>query len=343
MSDLTRLTLEHVHTLAFQVLHAHGVSPAQARAIADTITAAERDDCKSHGLFRLPGYVSSVRSGKVTPDAVPQVRELAPAIVQVDGRNGFAPLALQIGSAPLAEKARRHGIAALAVTRIYHFAALWPEVEALAAQGLVALACTAAMSYVAPAGGSKPLYGTNPMAFAWPREGHPPLVFDQASSASARGEIQLHLRDGTLIPAGWAIDAAGQPTTDPAAALAGAQLPFGGYKGAAIALMIELLAGALIGEVFSFEASALDNNDGGPPVGGELLIAIDPARCVWHGDRPRQLAHAEQLFTHILAQEGTRLPSDRRYAARQRTPTEGITIPRVLHEELQRLAAPQTS
>jgi LDH2 family malate/lactate/ureidoglycolate dehydrogenase len=343
MTDLARLTLEQVHTLTGQVLRAHGVSEPQARAIADTITAAERDNCQSHGLFRLPGYVSSVRSGKVTPDAVPRLHELAPAIVQVDGQNGFAPLALQIGCAPLAERARRHGIAALAVTRIYHFAALWPEVEALATHDLVAFAFTAAMSYVAPAGGSKPLYGTNPMAFAWPRAGHPPLVFDQASSASARGEIQLHLRDGTPIPVGWAIDAEGYPTTDPAAALAGAQLPFGGYKGAAIALMIELLAGALIGEVFSFEASALDNHDGGPPVGGELLIALDPARCVGHGDRLRQLAHAERLFAHILAQQGTRLPSDRRYAARQRTPTEGITIPRALYEELQQLAARETS
>jgi delta1-piperideine-2-carboxylate reductase len=294
-------------------------------------------------LFRLPGYVSSVRSGKVTPDAVPELRELAPAVVQVDGRNGFAPLALQIGRAPLVERAHRYGVAALAVTQIYHFAALWPEVEVLAVQGLVAFAFTAAMSYVAPAGGSKPLYGTNPMAFAWPRAEHPPLVFDQASSASARGEIQLHLRDGTPIPAGWAIDGEGHPTTDPAAALAGAQLPFGGYKGAAIALMIELLAGALIGEVFSFEASARDNHDGGPPVGGEFMIAIDPTRCVAHGDRQRQLAHAEQLFANVLAQEGTRLPSDRRYAARQRTATEGVTIPRALYEELQRLAEGQLS
>jgi LDH2 family malate/lactate/ureidoglycolate dehydrogenase len=279
----------------------------------------------------------------VTPDAAPQLHELAPAVVQVDGQNGFAPLALRIGCAPLAEKARHHGIAALAVTRIYHFAALWPEVEALAAQGLVAFAFTAAMSYVAPAGGRQPLYGTNPMAFAWPRSGHPPLVFDQASSASARGEIQLHLRDGLPIPLGWAIDAEGHPTTDPAAALAGAQLPFGGYKGAAIALMIELLAGALIGEVFSCEASALDNDDGGPPVGGELILALDPTRYVGQGDRQDQLAHAERLFARILAQEGTRLPSDRRYAARQRTATQGITIPRTLYEQLRELAGHQTS
>jgi LDH2 family malate/lactate/ureidoglycolate dehydrogenase len=168
-------------------------------------------------------------------------------------------------------------------------------------------------------------------------------VFDQASSASARGEIQLHLRDGTPLPAGWAIDAAGRPTTDPAAALAGAQLPFGGYKGAAIALMIELLAGALIGEVFSYEASERDNHDGGPPVGGELMIAIDPVRCVGHGDRQVQLAHAERLFARILAQEGTRLPSERRYAARQRTISEGITIPAALYEELRSLAGRRTA
>jgi LDH2 family malate/lactate/ureidoglycolate dehydrogenase len=341
MAALTRLMLDQVYTLAWEVLRVQGVSEAHARAIAETITAAERDDCQAHGLFRLPGYVSSVRSGKVSPDAVPELRQLAPAVVQVDGNNGFAPLALQRGRAPLAEKARSHGIAALAVTQIYHFAALWPEVEALAQDGLVAFAFTAAMSYVAPAGGTRPLYGTNPMAFAWPRVNRPPLVFDQASSASARGEIQLHLRDGRPIPEGWALDAAGRPTTDPAAALAGAQLPFGGYKGAAIALMIELLAGALIGEVFSYEASARDNHDGGPPVGGELMIAIDPARCVAHGDRQRQMAHAEQLFARILAQEGARLPSDRRYAARQRTATEGITIPQALYEELQRLAGRQ--
>lgn len=337
MADTVTLTLTDVHSLTLRVLLAHGVSSAQAQAIAETITAAERDDCPAHGLFRLPGYVASVRSGKVTPDAIPEVRDLAPAVVQVDGHNGFAPLALQVGQAPLMARARQSGIAALAVTRIYHFAALWPEVEALAAQGLVALACTQAMSYVAPAGGHKPLYGTNPLAFGWPREGQPPLVFDQATSASARGEMQLRLRAGMPLPPGWALDAAGQPTTDPAAALAGAQLPFGGYKGAALALMIELLAGALIGEVFSFESSACDTQDGGPPLGGEFIIAIDPARCVQHGSRQRQLAHAETLFAAILEQEGTRLPSDRRYAARQRTPHTGVRLAQSFYEELQRL------
>ncbi len=339
MAELSRLTLDEVDALAFGVLRANGLSDDHARAIADTVTSAERDDAKSHGLFRIPGYVASVRSGKVTPDAVPELRDLAPAVVQVDGHNGFAPLALRMGREPLAAKARQHGIAALGLTNIYHFAALWPEVSALAEMGLVAFAFTSASSYVAPFGGVKSVYGTNPMAFAWPRENGLPLVFDQSSSASARGEIQIHLRDGKPLPEGWAIDAEGQPTTDPAAALEGAQLTFGGHKGAAIALMVELLAGALIGDVFSFEASAIDNRDGGPAIGGEFMMAIDPGRCIPDGNRQSQLAHAETLFAKILEQDGTRLPADRRYAARLRTPTEGITIPRTLYDELQRLQA----
>lgn len=341
MSDLVSMSLEDVHGLTTRILRGHGVSEEQTRAIANTVTNAERDDCKSHGLFRVPGYVKSVVSGKVNITAVPAIRDLAPGVIQVDGMAGFSPLALEAGRAPLVERARRQGIAALALVNAHHFAALWPEVEALAEQGLTAFACVDSFSYVAPAGGTKPLYGTNPIAFAWPRENHPPLVFDQATSASARGEIQLHLRDGKPIPEGWAIGPDGQPTTDPETALAGAQLPFGGYKGAALSLMVELLAGALVGDVFSFEATARDNKDGGPPQGGELIIAIDPGRCVPGDQQSGQLARGEALFARVLAQDGTRLPSDRRYKARLRTPTEGISIPESLHETLIQLENPQ--
>ena len=338
MSESVRLTLDEVHALATETFLANGGSPEQTRAVADTVTAAERDECKSHGLFRVPGYIASIRSGKVNGTAEPTVEPLAPGVVKVDGLNGFAPLALEAGREPLVTLAREQGIGALAVTNTHHFAALWPETEALAEHRLVGFAFVAAMAYVAPAGGAKPIYGTNPMSFAWPREeGRPPLVFDQASSASARGEIMIHQRDGKPIPEGWGIDAAGNPTTDPAAALAGAQLPFGGYKGASIALMIELLAGALVGDLFSFEASEADNRDGGPPRGGELVIAIDPARCSRGGNPIR---HAEVLFGRILEQEGARLPSDRRYAARLRTPVEGVSIPRSLYDTLQDLRRP---
>ncbi len=331
--DVT-LTLDEVRALATRTLTGLGASQDNADAVADVITAAERDACKSHGLFRLPGYGIALRNGRIDGKSVPEVSELAPSVVQVDAKGGFAPLALKVGRAPLVEKARSQGIAAMPVVNSYHFAALWYEVEALAEQGLVAFAFVNSRSYVAPAGGTQPLFGTNPMAFGWPRKGRPPLVFDQASSASARGEIMLHKRDGKPIPQGWAIDREGRPTTDPAAALAGAQLPFGGYKGSAVALMVELMASGLARSPFGFEAAAEDTGDGGPAKGGELLLAMDPARFVPGGDGGASLDHAELLFGRLLGQEGTRLPSDRRYAARQRTPTEGIRIPKQLHDDI---------
>lgn len=348
--DRIRISLDDAHELAERACLSAGFSPAHAAAIARTVTAAERDEAVSHGLFRIPFYVRALREAGVSADAEPEFSQTAPAVLRADCGYAFSPLALERGAPRLAARARDAGIAALSVVNAYNVAALWPEVERLAADGLVAMAFTASLSYVAPAGGREPLYGTNPMAFAWPREGRPPLVFDQASSASARGEIQVRMRDGDSIPEGWAIDPDGRPTTDPAAALAGAQLPFGGHKGSSIALMIELLAGALLGDLFSFEATEVDQAGTGAPRGGELIIAMAPERFVpggngdgnrdgnGAGNRGAHLQHAERLFERVLTQEGTRLPADRRYAARDRSDREGVSIPRAFYEELRSLA-----
>lgn len=333
-----QLSLSEVHNLANRALVASGFSKDQAEAIATIVSAAERDDCKSHGLFRIPFYVKALQNTDCNAQAKPSVTLTTAAIVHVDAHSGFCPLAIQRGIEPLMQKARTNGIAALAVHNAYNIAALWPEVEQLAESGFVAFAFTAANAYVAPAGGSKPVYGTNPMAFSWPREGKPPLVFDQASSASARGEIQLHLRDGKQLPIGWAIDADGQPTTDPEEALAGAQLPFGGHKGAALALMIELLAGALIGDLFSYESSERDIHQVGAPFGGEFIIALEPTHFAQGANPQKQFERAEMLFTQILSQSGTRLPSDRRYHARIRNLENGVDIPVSLYNEIQLLA-----
>lgn len=331
--DVT-LTLDEVRDLTTRVLLHLGASRENADAVADVITTAERDDCKAHGLFRLPGYCGALRSGRVDGKAAPEIKQIAPAVVWVDAHNGFSPRALQAGRAPLANCARSQGIAAMPIVNSYHFAALWYEVEALAEDGLVALAFVNSKSFLAPAGGTKPLFGTNPMAFAWPRKGRAPVVFDQASSVAARGEMMIHARDGKKMPEGWAIGPDGKPTTDPKTGLAGAQLPFGGYKGAAIALMVELMAAGLTRDWLSFEALEENTQDGGPAKGGELLLAMDPAHFVPDGDGAASLDHAEALFARLLDQDGTRLPSDRRYAARRRTPVEGIRIPQGLYDEI---------
>ncbi len=335
-NDQVRISLEEVHRLTAAALRAHGASTDNADAVARTITAAERDDCKAHGLFRVPFYVKGLTDGKVNGTSVPEVQDISAGLARVDAHQGYAPLAIRAGIEELVGKAKASGIAAVAIVNCYHVAALWPEVEWLAERGFVSFAFTQYLSFVAPAGGTQRVYGTNPMAFGWPRDGAPPLVFDQASSASSRGDLLLHNRDGKPIPPGWAIDPDGNPTTDPAEGLKGAQLPFGGYKGAALALMVELLAGALIGAPFSFEATETDPREDMPPLGGELIIAVDPAH--FHSDPQDPLMHSEKLFGRVLTQPGTRLPSDRRYAARQSTMQNGILVPAAFHQTLLEMA-----
>ena len=167
----------------------------------------------------------------------------------------------------------------------------------MADNGLPAIAMTAALPYVAPAGGAEAVYGTNPLAFAWPRKDQAPLAFDQAASARARGDVMIAARDGESVPEGVGLDAAGQPTTDPSAILnGGVQLPFGGYKGAAIAMMTELLAGPLIGERLSIEALDEPGGPEGMPLGGELILAFDPKFTAggddWQG-------RSERLFSRL--------------------------------------------
>ncbi len=328
------LSLDQVHQLALRTLSANGCNHENANAVAETITLAERDRCHAHGLFRLPGYVAALKSGKVNGRATPEVEKLAPAVMRVDGDNGYAPLALKVARDPLVQCARENGIAAMSLVKIHHFAALWIEIESLTEKGLCAMAFTAYMPSVAPAGGTRPFYGTNPMAFGWPRPGRPPMVFDQATATWARGEVMVAARDGDRLPPGVGIDSQGNPTTDPNEVLSGCLLPFGGHKGASIALMIELLVGPLLGEHCSFEAAAADNKDGGPPRGGELVIAMDPGRF---GNAEDPFAHADRLFSALLAQAGTRLPGERRLQNRAISAKHGVCIPHSLYHRIQQL------
>jgi len=328
------LTLDEVRDLARRCLEANGCDSTNARAVAATIKRAEADGSAGHGLLRLPGYVASLRSGKVRGDARPRVSQSAPSVLRVDGHGGFAPLALKRMHDDLVALTRSQGIAAAALVDTYHFAALWIEVEALAREGLLAIAVTASKPAVAPTGATRAFYGTNPIAFGWPRPGEDPMVFDLATAAMARGEIMIAARDGHEVPEGVGLGADGRPTTNPARILDGVQLPFGGYKGAALALMVELLAGGLIGEAFSYEAGTNDNKDGGPARGGELIIALDPAAF---GDADGWQGHAERFFAELESFEGTRLPGDRRYENRARTPEEGIDVPETLHRQIMSL------
>jgi LDH2 family malate/lactate/ureidoglycolate dehydrogenase len=335
MSEEVTLPLDEVRRISIDILTAGGLSDDHAHAIAGVVYAGQRDECHSHGMYRLLGCVRSVKEGKVNPNAVPDVVDNAPAVVRVDARFGFSPLAFERGKPLLVEKARRTGLAAMAINNCYHFSALWPEVEAISADGLVALAMTPSHSWVAPAGGTKPVFGTNPIAFAWPRPNGSPFVFDFATSAIARGEIELHRRAGRPIPTGWAINSEGNATNDPTAALAGAMLTFGGHKGSALSAMIELMAGPLIGDLTSAESMAFDEGVGAAPCHGELILAFDP-KVFLGTDAAQHVARAETMFESIVGQ-GARLPSQRRYDARERSKVNGVRIPKALYDDLQAL------
>lgn len=335
MSERVNLSLDEATALCMDALLASGCDEQNARAVTRIVMAAEGDLCASHGLFRMPGYVDSLKRGKVNGKARPRLERLAPGVLRVDGDDGFAPLALEVGRHHLIETARAQGLTALSLVKIFHFAALWCDVEPYCEAGLAAFAFTAYMPCVVPAGGSEPLYGTNPMAFGWPRPGGDPVIFDQAAAAMARGDIMIAARDGHEVPPRVGVGPDGKETTDPNEILKGAQLAFGGYKGANIALMVELLVGALIGERFSYEAAQYDEIDTGPVRGGELVLALDPARF---GDADGWAEHAEGLFRHMEGMDGVRLPGARRYRNRKRTPEDGVTVPASLYESIRQAA-----
>ena len=309
----TSLTLEEIYNLANKTLLANGCDEETSNILSDLIMNAERDGSLSHGLFRLPAYVSGLKSGKIDGRARPNIKKISSGIIKIDGNNCLAPMVLKKGIPELIKAAKDSGVAILAITNSHHMAALWPETEAIAEQGLVAFACTSYKPAVAPAGSIKPLFGTNPISFAWPRKNKTPVVYDMATASMAMGEVQVAKREGHKVPLGTGLTKDGKQTTNPGEiADGGVLLPFGGYKGSSIAMMVELLAGALVGDNFSFETAAKDNNDGGPPSGGEFILAISPDKTSgtdWQ-------KHADSFFEKMKSLGEVRLPGERRHKNR---------------------------
>ena len=307
------LSLDEIYNLAKKTLLFNGCDEENASILSNTIMRAERDGSLSHGLFRLPAYIAALKSKKVNGKARPTIQNIAPSVLKVLGNNAFAPMVLSVGLPAVIELAKKNGVAILAITNSHHMAALWPETEAIAEAGLVGFACTSYKPAVAPAGATKPLFGTNPISFAWPRPGQTPVVYDMATASMAMGEVQVAAREGHKVPLGTGLNKDGKETTNPSEiADGGVLLPFGGYKGSSIAMMVELLAGALLGEWFSFETKEHDNNDGGPPKGGEFILAMSPDKIAG----PNWDKHADEFFIKMKAMDGVRLPGERRHKNR---------------------------
>ena len=312
MKNDNKISLNEIKELVYDIFLKQGCNQENASALANTITKAEEDGSSSHGLFRLPGYVASLKSGKVNGHASPKVINKTPVILKCDADNGFASTSHEVALPLLAESAKKNGISVLSITGCYHFAALWPETEFLAKNNLVGFACTAFKPSVAPAGAKEPFFGTNPISMAWPKKNDHPVVFDMATATMAKGEVMIAARDGHMLPDGVGLGENGQPSNDPKDILKGVLLPFGGYKGSAISMMVELFAAGLTGDAFSYEAQENDNNDGGPPKGGEFIMAMNPeiiAGSNWE-------EHCDGFFQKLSAIKGVRLPGSRRHKNR---------------------------
>ena len=329
------ISIDELKGIVTRAFVANGTSQHNAGIVAHVVVMAERDSCRSHGVFRMPGYIASLRSGWLDGQARPQVIDKGAGAIQADAANGFTQVAMDAARPLLIERARANGIAGLGIHNGHHFAALWPDVEDLADAGLVAITFVNGRSRIAPWNAKRKIFGTNPMAFACPRKGTAPLVWDQASSVVAVGEVLLASREGKTLHEGIGIDASGKPTIDPKAVLAGgALLAFGGHKGSSIAAMVEIMAAAVSGGEFGIEDRSAGVAGAETSRSSQFVIAIDAERFAGSGF----LARVDFLLSNVISAGVDRLPGDRRRIARRKSEKEGIELDQKTHDYLLSLA-----
>lgn len=332
MSAITTLSVAEAMDLCRAALLATGASPAAAQSLALASVEAEAQGQPSVGLSHLIDHLDAMLAGRIRGDAVPLLTRPAPAMIVSDAGGGIAQLGFDMAFADLAAAAMSFGIALFAQRNAYTSGALGLFVARLANHGLVALAATSGPPLVAGSGGTRPVFCTNPLAFAAPAGDGPPLVIDQSSSATAFVNIRRAAREGRTIPAGWALDADGQPTTDPGAAMKGALLAFGRERGANIALMVEVLAAGVTGANWALDAPPFTSGTRSPG-SGLLVIAID-ANLIDPGFGTR----LETQLLRLAGEYGVHVPGLAKGAARQVADRDGIHVDTAVVERLRELA-----
>jgi len=328
---VTVTSLQDLRGLAVRVLTAATTSPDNAAVVAAALVRADADGIPSHGVARLPVFADQSKCSKVDGFAEPGLSETGAAAIRIDGKCGFAFPAIDLGLTRAIEMVEAAGVVAVAIGNSSHAGVLGHHVERLADHGLGAMAFVNTPAAISPWGGNRPLYGTDPIAFACPRPDAPPLVIDLSITKVARGKIKLAADRGEAIPEGWALDGDGNPTTDAGAAMQGGSLlPIGDAKGAALALMVELMGAAMTGSQYGYEASSFFDTEGGPPKTGQFFFVFKPERLGGDG----VLARIEALMEAITDQPGTRIPGQRRLDNRAKAEADGVDIPDELLENL---------
>jgi len=322
------VSVSDIHTVAEAALRKHGAGATQAAAVAKAVARAEALGNVICGLYYLESYCTQLASGRVNGTVTPKVGQPRAGAVLADAGFGFAQPAFAAGLDLAVETARTNGVATLAVAHAHTCTSLGFFTEQIAEKGLIAIGFTNASPVVAPPGGNAAVIGTNPIAMSVPGDGKLAMHFDFSTSAVALGKITMAKAAGEAIPLGWAVDEKGAPTTDPAAALKGALVSAGGYKGWGFGLMAELLAAGMTGSVNSLDVSGLKLPDGKPHDLGQFYILMDPGT---YGDD--FAARFQRVADAVAAQEGARLPGS------DRTAMDVIAVPDALWDAVQKLAA----
>ncbi|RGE22037.1 Ldh family oxidoreductase [Leucobacter sp. wl10] len=327
-----RIPFERLVEAIETVLVEAGASPEVAGILALNHAGCERDGALSHGVFRVSQYAETLRSGYLDSVAEPRVERVSSSYLRVDAAGGIAQLALSRARDEISRAVEEQGVAVVAIRDSQHHSALWPDLEPFADAGYVAVtAVTGGEPTVAPAGAHRAVLSTNPFAFAMPIEGAPHLIADFATSSMSYGDLTLAAQAGRSVPVGTGVDAAGGETTDPRAIVdGGVLLPFGGHKGAMLSMMVELLASALTGGDFSFEAQRDKPGGAHSTRTGQFLLVIDPDR----GASTPFAGRASRLVQALRDAGMDRMPADHRYRTRAEAETLGIPVTPAIRELL---------
>lgn len=320
------ISFDELVDLLTATLMSAGASERVARVIATNCASCERDGALSHGVFRIPGYLKSLRTGWASQDGDPIITRVGPSIIRANAVRGFAQVALETAKPAITEAIAESGVAVVAIHDAHHFSALWPDLEPFARKGLLGITMVTGVAQVIPRGAHDRILGTNPFAFSTPVAGADPIVMDFATAAMSHGDVTLHMREGKAVPLGTGTGIGGRDTEDPAEILEhGGLLPFGGHKGLALSMMVELLASGFTNSPYSFdfERNSPENpDDGGTDITGQFLMLIDPDR-----GETGSFAERAKVLIDMMRESGLdRMPADRRYLNRARALAEGIPV-----------------
>lgn len=337
-----RVPLPALHSFCRDVLEAAGVPCEGAELIAASLTTADARGLASHGAARLlPVYVRRLAAGTTRARPELRVARRRGNVALVDGDAGAGQVVGTWAMGLAIEMAREAGAGIVGVRNSSHFGTSAFYVEQAAAANMIGMALTNAPSNMPPAGGRSRFFGTNPLAIGLPGGEGKPVVLDMSTSVVARGKIVMADMAGEPIPPGWAIDEDGRPTQDTAAALRGAVLPMAGYKGAGLALMIDVLCGVLTGAAFG--PHIIDLYDGGdrPQNVGHFFVAIDIDALMpveLFKARMAQFAEEVRAQPRVPGVDTIYLPGEIEQAKGEASARHGVLLPEAGWQELDELA-----